>query len=60
MGWVLWNELLGSDFTLDQIKFSTYYTKIQYWNIMYHSKKIHDSQSKFNQIMDALLTGLKQ
>ena len=60
MGWVLWNETLGSDFTLDQIKFSTYYTKIQYWDIMYHNKKIHDSQSKFNQIMDALLTGLKQ
>ena len=34
MGRILWNEILPDDFTIDKIKFATYYTKTQYWDLL--------------------------
>lgn len=55
---ILWNETLDKDFTLDKIRFTDAYNKVQYWDILRHNRRVEMSQSKFNQIMDALVTGI--
>ena len=55
---VVWNEVLESDFTLDKIRHAYAYTKVQYWDIMCHNREISRSQSKFTQLMDALVAGI--
>ena len=58
MGWVVWNEALDSDFTLDKIQFADAYNKVQYWDILRHNRAVDVQLSKVSQIMDALLTGI--
>ena len=55
---VLWNKVLGSDFTTDKIKNVDYYNKVQYYQIKKHNEKIKEQQSPFSQVMDALVTRL--
>ena len=55
---ILWNKTLDSDFTVDKIRCADAYNKVQYWDILRHNQAVDVENSKANQIMDALLTGI--